>query len=444
MWGKPEVEQRLTFFGIDNETRATLKGLWPEIQPHLPTILTGFYQHVEAMGALAPFVKEKVDGLKAAQTKHWEVLFTDGFSPRYFEQVERIGRAHERIGLSPDWYIGGYTCLLNDLNAVLMRSHYLTSRTLANKLAAVQKAVMADMAFSISIYQICHEEERARRNSQLENAIRTFEGRIAEVLSLTAEKDKEMEQCTAALIQTAAQSESSAEAARSSASETANSVQNGATAVEEMSTSVNEISTQVTRSAETARLVSEDAEKANQTVHGLQSATNEIGAVTELISAIAAQTNLLALNATIEAARAGEAGKGFAVVASEVKDLASQTSKATDEIASKISAIQSETQRCVEEISAITEKIEEVSQVSSTIASSVEQQGAATNEISMNIQSASQYAIGIAEQIERILTNACEANTAAASATQAATDLYHNNEEIEAAITRFFEDIRAA
>jgi len=80
-----------------------------------------------------------------------------------------------------------------------------------------------------------------------------------------------------------------------------------------------------------------------QTIEGrlvdLEQALGEVRDVSGVIQKIASQTNLLALNATIEAARAGDAGKGFAVVASEVKNLANQTSHATEEIDSTISAL---------------------------------------------------------------------------------------------------------
>ena len=56
------------------------------------------------------------------------------------------------------------------------------------------------------------------------------------------------------------------------------------------------------------------------------------GSVSKTISEIAGETNMLALNATIEANAAGDQGKGFAVIAGEVKDLAKQTSTATEEI----------------------------------------------------------------------------------------------------------------
>jgi methyl-accepting chemotaxis protein len=86
-----------------------------------------------------------------------------------------------------------------------------------------------------------------------------------------------------------------------------------------------------------------EAEEAGRAVTGLTEAAERIGETVTLIRAIAEQTNLLALNATIEAARAGEAGRGFAVVANEVKELASQTERATADVASKIAAIQSST-----------------------------------------------------------------------------------------------------
>ena len=99
-------------------------------------------------------------------------------------------------------------------------------------------------------------------------------------------------------------------------------------------------------------------EKTDDRISELSQAAGRIGDVIKLITAIAEQTNLLALNATIEAARAGAAGKGFAVVAQEVKQLASQTAKATDEIRGQIAGMQTATQESVTAIKEIGETID--------------------------------------------------------------------------------------
>ncbi|GHB30909.1 chemotaxis protein [Pseudovibrio japonicus] len=436
------LKNQLGFFKIDSQIIKTLSEIWPIVEGHLPRILSDFYDHVQRDPELKKKVSNKVDWLKKAQASHWQILFTAGFDSSYIERVDQIGSAHVHADLAPDWYIGGYTFILEELTKVLSSKMRFSAKRLARSLIALQKAVMFDMGQAVSAYHRHYIEERDERTSQLETAINTFEQAISERMQQTQEVGTRVENSALTLRETSEQSQMAAEAANQSADHTASDVQSGAAAVEEMSASVAEIGSQVTRSAETAQTVSKDAERTNNTVLGLQTATNEIGAVTELISAIAEQTNLLALNATIEAARAGDAGRGFAVVASEVKDLASQTSQATDEIASKINAIQSETQRCVEEISAISQKIEEVSTTATAIADSVDQQSIATNEISQSIQSASQNAKGVTNELTNILATADESKRAVATATSAATELSKQSEAMSDEISQFFVNIR--
>lgn len=160
-------------------------------------------------------------------------------------------------------------------------------------------------------------------------------------------------------------------------------------ATEELSATVAEIAAQ----SEKARVMSTQAKERTETVTALMGrlgqAAQDIGKVTEAITAISSQTNLLALNATIEAARAGAAGKGFAVVANEIKELARQTAAATEDIKVRIAEVQSSTEHARADMGGVTAVIHEVGEVIAGIATSIEEQSVVTRDVAGNIAHAS-------------------------------------------------------
>jgi len=133
-------------------------------------------------------------------------------------------------------------------------------------------------------------------------------------------------------------------------------------------------------------------------VKGLDTKTNDIAKLINVIQEIADQTNLLALNAAIEAARAGEHGKGFAVVADEVRKLAEQVASSVSEITSIIQGIQTESKNVV---ISLEDGYRNVAEGTETISKT----GDIFNELKETIKKVSHKIRGMSESINSVLDN---------------------------------------
>ncbi len=290
------------------------------------------------------------------------------------------------------------------------------------------------------------EKEHAREaNRQQESArlIEAFSGTAENSLSTINRRFEELEQTSKDLAHIAETTNVKTTATSAASEQATANVQTVASASEELATSIEEIAQQIARTNKVIVQTNDAVQATNTKVVDLDATAQRIGEVVNLIQDIAEQTNLLALNATIEAARAGEMGKGFAVVATEVKELASQTSKATEEISVQINGIQTSSKDAVEAIQEITANIRQVNEFASHIATSVEQQGAATAEITENVHQAAVGTQNVSENMVQVAQAAEKTNVSSDLVSETANSVRQDVIGLREEINQFLKKAQA-
>lgn len=442
------MKDRIAFVEIDRNTIAALAEFKPEIEKALPGILKQFYDHIKKWPNLASMFKDqsRMDYARLAQQSHWMHLFDAKFDENYIQSVRKIGLVHSRIGLEPTWYIGAYAFTLNHLYAHAS-GHYqsLFSPAKAREktaclLRAINQCVMIDMDVAITVYL---DENKNTYNKKLNVLGESFESNIGNIIQGVSASSTELENNAGALTQVAAQTSTSASSVALSAEQAAGNVASVSSATEEMSASISNVERLAQSSFEASNEAVEETRQSMEMMADLNAAIHKIEEITALITTIAGQTNLLALNATIEAARAGEAGKGFSVVATEVKNLATETAKATEDIRKQVADILVKSDATAQSIEKVRNVIQNVNAVSRDTAESVSQQRQAVDEIARNVDQASYGTTEITRSIKGISEAALQTGQSADQVLAAVRNLLQQNKTLNESVSGFMDELKS-
>jgi methyl-accepting chemotaxis protein len=312
---------------------------------------------------------------------------------------------------------------------------------LARSISVFQKAMLRNAELNRTVAD--EVAAREARNAHIEQAVESFRLSVEQALGAVGHNAETMRLTAQTLTGVASNAADQTGSAAVASDDTSSNVNMVASASEELTASIQEIARHVVKATTVVREAGATTESSAAEIEGLAAAGQRIGAVIDLIQAIAAQTNLLALNATIEAARAGDAGKGFAVVAQEVKSLANQTAKATEEIAQQVAGIQTSTKSAVEAVRHVAASMTEIEKVTTAIAGAVEEQGAATQEISRNANLAAQGTKTLAHSIATVNGAIGETTRSASAVLDASLSLSDEATRLTDEVQNFFAALRS-
>ena len=149
-----ERARRLAFNQLGERDAERLAALRPILEPHLDEMIAEFYSHLLRFADLEHLLREEPDRvarLQGLQRDYFDRMLEGRIDAEYVEARLRVGLAHQRIGLRPQWYIGAFGLFLR-LALRALDGEIAERERLLQGFESLSKAVFLDMSLAIDTY----------------------------------------------------------------------------------------------------------------------------------------------------------------------------------------------------------------------------------------------------------------------------------------------------
>lgn len=182
-FGDDEVAVRKAFLEFTGADAILLRELHARLEMKCNSLSEAFYQHLKGFPEMVTLLGDdaKLEHLKRAQSIYFSRLTEGEYGQNYVEHRLQVGLAHQRIGLTPQWYVGAYRKYLGELMPTVFHLLDGDEDKCFATYNALLKIIFFDMGLALETYFYAEHQEIDQAKRYAEQVIADMPSGLAVV-----------------------------------------------------------------------------------------------------------------------------------------------------------------------------------------------------------------------------------------------------------------------